>query len=234
MAVERSGFKRRLFVPGVVLTALEAIVIVLPLLYFYRPTPSSARCCPPRSSPVALGFVAVWALAITTWLAPLQRAVSLRKKNQPLLGEITDAAYRALLLAPNRLWVLRTTLWTVSLSVLASLLYALTSFPLQAVATVIGVTLMNSLMVSLLRSSWTARVLRQLKPVLFPWPGATGCFRRHLLRSPGEDLAGHRRHRADRHHRLHLLLPAHTASTSSCSCRPTSRSRSACSPWAGT
>ena len=168
MAVERSGFKRRLFVPGVVLTALEAIVIVLPLLYFYRPTPEQRSVLSTAVLPVALGFVAVWALAITTWLAPLQRAVSLRKKNQPLLGEVTDAAYRALLLAPNRLWVLRTTLWTVSLSVLASLLYALTSFPLQAVATVIGVTLMNSLMVSLLRSSWTARVLGQLKPVLFP------------------------------------------------------------------
>jgi len=166
--VERSGFKRRLFIPGVVLTALEAIVIVLPLLYFYRPTPEQRAVLGTAALPVGLGFVAVWALAITTWLSPLQKAVSLRKKNQPLLGEVTDAAYRALLLAPNRLWALRTTLWTTSFSVLAGLLYALTSFPLQAVVTVIGVTLMNSLMVSLLRAAWTARVLAQLKPVLFP------------------------------------------------------------------
>ncbi len=167
-AVERSGFKRRLLLPGIVLTAAEVVVIVLPLLSFYQPTPEQRTVLVRAAVPVCAGFVAVWGLAIASWLAPLQRAVSLRKKGQSLLEPVSDAAYRAMLLVPNRLLVLRTALWTVSVTVLALLLYALTSFTLQSVGTVVGVAFINSVVVSLFRSAWTAQILASLKPLLFP------------------------------------------------------------------
>src|SRR3990172_5210963 len=162
------GFKRNFVLPGVVLTGLELALIVWPLLQLFQISADQRAILLRAATPILVGAALIWLLAMGSWLAPVQRAITLRRRGEPYDAATAAAAYRALPLVPlGALW-LRTGLW-IAVGVASGVLLHLYSDwqrgPIVTLASTMG---LYAFVVNIARAAWTARLLGRLRRQLFP------------------------------------------------------------------
>jgi signal transduction histidine kinase len=131
----------------VVLTALEALVVVGPIALF---VPGARRH--PELLLLLAPLVVVWNAALGIWLRPLLRGVR---------PHLFDAAYRAGLRLPGRALLLRATLWAASALAAALWLTLQGAVEGRALATLLSIALSHSVAVTLVRWALHKRILRR-------------------------------------------------------------------------
>lgn len=161
-------FKRNFVLPGVVLLAAEVAVVVMPLFPLFGPTTEQRAVLVRAALPIFAGATLLWLAAMASWLAPVQRAISLRRRGEPVDADTADAAYGALGRVPLRALWLRTTLWIAVAVAHGVLLVTKTGWPRAQVATLASVVGLNAFVVNILRAGWYARVTGKIRRALFP------------------------------------------------------------------
>ena len=105
------GFKRHFVLPGLVLSGLELIAIVWPLLTLFGPAIPDRGMLVKIAVPVLVGAQITWWVAVGSWLTPIYRAIQLKRRGQRTPDELAIDSYRAAWRVPRRALLLRTALW---------------------------------------------------------------------------------------------------------------------------
>src|SRR5687768_1353816 len=86
------SFKRGFLFPGIVLTFAELLVVVWPVRPLFEPNPEQWRLMTSAAIPLFAAATLIWLAAMATWLAPVQKADSLRRRGEPLDPQTATAA----------------------------------------------------------------------------------------------------------------------------------------------
>jgi signal transduction histidine kinase len=162
------SFKRVFVVPGVLLTAAEALFVIWPAIQLFEPTSSQRQILWRAAPPVLVAASLLWLAAMASWLAPVQRAVSARRRAEPVDPDVAAAAYRALTRVPLRALFLRLGLWIGVAVAMGALLSARTGFPPERIATLGSMVALHAYVLATARSAWLARLAGKLREALFP------------------------------------------------------------------
>src|SRR5262245_48033789 len=160
-------FKRRLVVPGIVLSLVEILLIGVPLwgLFDLRLVPSSMLVR--IALPVLVGAALLWTAALTTWLLPVRTAVVLRRRGDRVPRELAARAYRATLRIPLRALILRTALWAGSAAITSAFLVRYSGWPLPRVAEMTSLAGMHAFVIGAVRAVWLATIFQGIRQRLF-------------------------------------------------------------------
>jgi len=162
------GFKRNFFVPGVVLTGLELAFVVWPILQLFPLSSVQEGLLLRAIGPILAGALAIWFLALASWLAPVQRLINTRRKGEAPPLEVLETAYRSLVRVPLRTLWLRTGLWVAVGTASGILLVYYSDWRAQQVVTLASVVGLYAFLVNILRAAWYSRLLGALRDQLFP------------------------------------------------------------------
>ncbi|HTJ45519.1 MAG TPA: ATP-binding protein [Kofleriaceae bacterium] len=166
-AREPLPFKRRFLIPGVVLGALEALLVGLPLWNLFdlgRVPPSTLLRI---AIPVIIGAALVWTAALTTWLLPVRTAVVLRRRGDRVPKELSARAYRATLRVPLRALILRTAVWTGVAAAIGSFLVEYSGWTWPTVAAMTSLAALHSCILAGARAVWLGIILGDVRVRLF-------------------------------------------------------------------
>src|SRR5688572_3730646 len=94
-----------------VFAALEAIIVLAPLVPLFQPTQEQRHIVIRAAPPILAGALVVWYAALASWLLPVQRLLNARRKGVAPPEGTEEAARRALVALPLRSFTLRTALW---------------------------------------------------------------------------------------------------------------------------
>ncbi len=185
-ALEPLPFKRHFFLQGLVFGVAEIVLIALPLwsLFGLGRLPSSTVLR--VALPALIGAAIVWAAALTGWLAPVQTAVNLRRRNERVPKELAARAYRATLRVPLRSLILRTGLWAGVAALCGTFFMQYADWPWPRVPEFMSLAALHACLLSGARAVWQARTLGSLRVRLFAVPAplrrfADGYFRRLVM-----------------------------------------------------
>jgi signal transduction histidine kinase len=162
------AFKRNFFVPGVVLTALELAFVVWPVLQLFPLSYEQKTLLLRAIGPILAGALVIWFLALASWLAPVQRVISARRKREPLPPDAAETAYRALARVPLRSLWLRTGLWIAVAGAAGILLDHYSDWRPAQILTLASVVGLYAFLVNIVRAAWYSRLLGSLRTLLFP------------------------------------------------------------------
>jgi signal transduction histidine kinase len=161
------GFKRTLFVPGVIFAALEAAIVLAPLVPLFQPTLEQRGVVLAAAPPILAGALVLWYAALGTWLLPVQRLLTARRKGTAPPEGAEEAARRALGALPLRSFALRTALWLVVAVALAMLLATYSGWGHDRVAALVSVMALHAAITGVLRAAWTSRLVARVRLSLF-------------------------------------------------------------------
>jgi signal transduction histidine kinase len=166
-ANEPLPFKRRFFVPGIVLGAFEVLLVALPLwnLFDLRRVPPSTLLR--IAIPVIIGAAVVWTAALTTWLLPVRTAVVLRRRGDRVPKELAARAYRATLRVPLRALILRTAVWTGIAAAIGSFLVEYSDWTWPTVAAMTSLAALHACILAGARAVWLGIILGDVRMRLF-------------------------------------------------------------------
>jgi signal transduction histidine kinase len=162
------SFKRNFVLPGLILTTTEALFVIWPALALFDPTPAQRQVLWRAAAPVLIAASLLWLAAMASWLLPVQRAVSARRRGAPIDADTAADAYRALCRVPLRALWLRVGLWLGVAGALGALLAARTGFSSERVAALVSVMGLHAFVVAALRAGWFSRLAGRLRVALFP------------------------------------------------------------------
>jgi signal transduction histidine kinase len=161
------GLKRSFVLPGVVLSVLEVLVIVLPVFPLLQIAEDQRGVMGRASLPIVVGMEVLWLAALGSFLVPVRRLISARRSGT-VPAATADAAYWALGALPMAALWLRTALLTAAAGAVSAALLRYGDFtPLRA-ATFTALVGLHALVVSTLRAAWYARVTNRIRGPLFP------------------------------------------------------------------
>jgi signal transduction histidine kinase len=160
-------FKRRFFVPAVVLAIAEIIAIGYPLWVAFELGDVSGEMLLGTALPVGIGACVVWLAAITAWLLPLWSAVGARRRGERVNKELAASAYRITLKGPVRVLLLRTGLWAGAACLTGIFLHLYQDWPLERVVEITAVAAVHAYVVSCVRAVWWAHILGEIRGRLF-------------------------------------------------------------------
>ncbi len=185
-AGEPVAFKRLFFVPGVGLTVLELVAIAWPAFVLFSPTDDDRAILLKTAAPVIGGALAIWFASMAAWMAPLQRAILLRRRGKKIPKELAARAYTATWKVPLRALFLRASLWVLVAAAAGAVLVKYSEWAPRDVGQLAGVVALHSVAVNLLRAVWYARILGRVRGRVFPEITqlrlfADGYFRQLLL-----------------------------------------------------
>src|SRR5688572_22586569 len=161
------GFKRHFFLPGIILTLVEILVIVLPFFVLFDTRDEVSSRLIRIAVPVMGGAVLIWWAAMTSWLSPIQRAILMRRKNKRLPKELSAAAYNATWRVPLRALLLRTGIWVGVALGIGVVLREYAGWQLRQVVQLASVTAMHAFAVNSMRAVWYAIILGRVRTRLF-------------------------------------------------------------------
>ncbi|MGE3544825.1 MAG: ATP-binding protein [Kofleriaceae bacterium] len=167
LAVAAVPFKRRFFVPGVVLALVEVIGIGYPVWTAFGLAALPSSTLVKTALPVGIGACLVWMAATAAWLLPLWSAVAARRRGQRVSKDLAARAYRAALRAPVRVLVLRTALWAVAAGLTGVFLHRYQGWPLLRVAELTTLAAVHAYVISCVRALWWAQILGDVRTQLF-------------------------------------------------------------------
>ncbi|WP_428263834.1 ATP-binding protein [Haliangium sp.] len=167
-AARELGFKRRMFMTGVLFVLTELALVGAPLWLLFDLGEVSPVVLARVAIPVLAAGATIWMVTVTAWLAPVLRALRAHRRGEALASEDARVAYRATLVVPLRLLVLRTALWAlVALGIGAFLVRFGTWTPLQVVE-LSSMALLHAWVVSVARAVVLDTLLAGVRMHLFP------------------------------------------------------------------
>jgi signal transduction histidine kinase len=159
-------YRARLRGPGVLLLAIEALVVFGPLSTFVNFSPAQIAVLR-FSAPLIL--LAVVSLYLPIWyalMAPIDRCVAHKRRGEPLSQEEAQAAYRVILRAPAAIAWQRALGWLLFIGGNVLVLRLTTGF--SDIPVIVTIATLHTYAVSMLRQIVYARVLRGLRGELLP------------------------------------------------------------------
>ncbi len=161
------AFKRHFFLPGVVLTVAEILLIVVPIVTLFAPAGLATGTLVRIAIPVLAGAVIVWGAALTSWLSPVQRMILARRRGGKLPSALRDAAYRATMRVPLRAMLLRTGLW-IAIAVAHGVFFTrYAGWSWRQVTQLVGLTAVHALGTNGIRAIWYQVILEKVRARLF-------------------------------------------------------------------
>ncbi len=160
-------FKRHFLLPGVVLTAAEVLLVAAPIISMFKLTDQAGTELWRISVPVLIGAVVIWFAALSSWFAPLQRAVLLRRRGKRLPKDLAESAYRATWRVPIRALLLRTTLWVGVAAAHGAFFVRGAEWEVERVVQLASLTAMHAFATNLLRALWYAGIMGAVRNRLF-------------------------------------------------------------------
>lgn len=167
MSLAAVPFKRRFFIPAIVLGLAEAILVGYPLWVAFDLGALPGDTLLRTALPVGIGACIVWFAAIAAWLIPLWHAVLARRRGERVPKELAARAYRITLKGPVRVLLLRTGLWSSAAALTGVFLYTYEGWPLQRVAELTTLAAVHAYIISSVRAVWWAQILGEVRAQLF-------------------------------------------------------------------
>jgi signal transduction histidine kinase len=160
-------FRRRFFLPTVVLGIAELLFVGYPLWNAFDLGSMGADVLLRTALPVAVGACLVWLGAITTWLLPLWQAVVARREGERVSKELAQRAYRITLKGPVRVLLLRTALWSGAAGLTGLFFHTYEGWSWTLVAELVTLASVHAYVVSCVRAVWWAQILGETRTRLF-------------------------------------------------------------------
>jgi signal transduction histidine kinase len=167
MSIAAVPFKRRFFLPAVILGIAEIAFVLFPLWRAFDLNEMSGDTVLRTALPVGIGACVVWLGAIGTWLLPLWAAVAARRRGERVDKELAARAYRITLKGPIRVLLLRTSLWAGAAALTGTFFHVYESWPWQRVAELAALAALNAYVVSCVRAVWWAQIMGEVRQRLF-------------------------------------------------------------------
>jgi signal transduction histidine kinase len=167
MSIAALPFKRRFFVPAVVLALAEIAFVGYPLWSAFDLGGIPGETLLRTALPAGIGASIVWFAAITAWLLPLWSAVAARRRGQRVPKELAARAYRITLKGPVRVLLLRTGLWTAAAALTGVFLHTYGDWPRTRAAELTALAAIHSYLISCVRAVWYAQIFAELRARLF-------------------------------------------------------------------
>jgi len=161
------GFKRHFVLPGLVLTALELIGIVWPLLSLFQAEVPDRAMLLKIAIPVVVGAQLTWWAALGSWLTPIYRAIQRKRRGERTPDELALSAYRAAWRLPRRALLLRTGLWLAVAAAHGLFLTRYAGWASPMVVELVAVAGLHAFAINLVRSVWYHAILYRLRARLF-------------------------------------------------------------------
>ena len=160
-------FKRRFFVPAVILGLVEIIAIGYPLWVAFDLGDLGGETLLRTALPVVIGACVIWLAAITAWLLPLWQAVIARRRGERVNKDLAARAYRITLKGPVRVLLLRTGVWASAACLTGLFLHLYEDWPVQRVGELTALAAVHAYIVSCVRAVWWAQILDEVRGRLF-------------------------------------------------------------------
>jgi signal transduction histidine kinase len=161
------GFKRHLFIPGVVLGAAEVLVIALPLWTMFDLGDVDRTTLLRIVIPVLVGIQLVWLFPLMAWLTPIQRAIGLRRRGKRLPKDLANIAYRATHRVPLRALMLRTSLWIIAALAVGGFFVQYSDWEPRQISEFASLTGLHAFSINVIRAVWYAGILSVVRNRLF-------------------------------------------------------------------
>ncbi len=160
-------FKRRFFLPAIILLAAEVIAVALPLWWLFDlssiPRPILVR----TALPVAIAAILVWSVAVIAWLWPLRAVVVARRNGGKPDPEASARADRFTQRAAVRALTLRTALWAGASAITGYFFSRYAHWQLHQIAEMTAIAALHSYAVSCVRALWWHSILLSVRERLF-------------------------------------------------------------------
>lgn len=160
-------FKRRFFLPAVILLAAEVIAVALPLWWIFDlssiPRPILLR----TALPVAVAAILIWSVAVMVWLWPLRAVVAARNHGSRPDPDAAARADRFTQRAAVRALILRTALWAGAAAITGFFFSRYARWQFHQVAELTAVAALHAYAVSCLRALWWHSILVDVREQLF-------------------------------------------------------------------
>jgi len=160
-------FRRRFFLPTIVLGLAEIVFVGYPLWNAFDLGAMPGDVLLRTAVPVAVGACLVWLGAITTWLLPLWQAVVARRQGERVSKELAQRAYRITLKGPVRVLLLRTALWSGAAGLTGLFFHTYEGWSWPLVAELMALATVHAYVVSCVRAVWWAQILGETRLRLF-------------------------------------------------------------------
>ena len=160
-------FRRRFFLPTIILGVAEILLVGYPLWNAFDLGALGSDTLLRTALPVAIGACLVWIGAITTWLLPLWRAVVARRQGERVSKDLAQRAYRITLKGPVRVLLLRTAMWTGAAGLTGVFFYTYQGWAWSRVAELMALATVHAYVVSCVRAVWWAQILGETRNRLF-------------------------------------------------------------------
>ncbi len=167
LAIASVPFKRRFFLPGIVLAVAELVGVGYPLWVAFELGKVRGDILLGTALPVGIGAVIVWAAAITAWLLPLWSAVVARRRGDRVSKDLAARAYRITLKGPVRVLMLRTGLWSGAALLTGVFLTIYAGWPKERAIEITAVAAVHAYIVSCVRAAWWAQIFGEVRQRLF-------------------------------------------------------------------
>lgn len=160
-------FKRRFFVPAVILLAAEAIIVGLPIWWLFDLSSIPRAVLVRTALPVAIAAIAVWSVAVLAWLAPLRAVVLSRRHGAKPDPDAAARADRFTQRAAVRALILRTVLWAAAAAITGFFFTRYAGWRIHQVAEITAIAALHSYVVSCIRALWWHSILLGVRERLF-------------------------------------------------------------------
>jgi signal transduction histidine kinase len=165
---QRVAFKRRFFLPAVILLAAEAMVVGLPLWWLFDLSAIPRSVLLRTALPVAIAALLIWSAALVVWVWPLRSAILARglgaKPDPELIAKADRFTHRAAL----RALILRTALWAGAAATTGLFFMRYAQWRSHQVAEMTAIAALHAYVVSCVRAIWWHNILSGVRQRLVP------------------------------------------------------------------
>jgi signal transduction histidine kinase len=161
------AFKRRFFLPAVILLAAEVFAVGLPLWWMFNVSSIPRAILLRTALPVSVAAVAIWSAAVLVWLWPLRAVVLARRQGVKPEPEIAARADRFTQRAAVRALILRTALWAGASATAGLFFRRYAGWQMQQVAEITALAALHAYVISCLRAVWWHSILLSVRERLF-------------------------------------------------------------------
>ncbi|MEZ4363255.1 MAG: ATP-binding protein [Kofleriaceae bacterium] len=161
------AFKRRFFLPAVILLAAEVLGVGLPLWWMFDFSSIPNAVLVRTALPVAISAILLWSAAVVVWLWPVRAVVLARRQGRKPEPEVAARAERFTERAAVRALVLRTALWAGAAATTGFFFLKYAGWRAPQLAEMTAVAALHAYAVSCLRAVWWHSILLRVRARLF-------------------------------------------------------------------
>ncbi|MEM9491966.1 MAG: hypothetical protein AAGC55_22665, partial [Myxococcota bacterium] len=162
------GFKRHLFVPGVIIAVAELLLVALPLWKLFDLGEVAPSVLWRVAIPTLTGAALTWLAIVAMWLAPIQRAVQAQRRHRRVPDALAASAYLATLRVPFRVLIARSVIWATAALIISAFLVRYADWTWPRCVQMTSLAGLHAFCVNLIRAVWSAGILAELRAQLFP------------------------------------------------------------------